>query len=253
MNDHIGQIAALPMYDRPETAAANDALWDEIRARLGHGPAALTRRGDLWDIWQSPRLLLSQTCGLPYRSRLHGRVTLVGTPDYGLADTPPGYYRSIFVTRPALADLPLTAFANRPFAVNEIRSQSGWAGPQAHAAGLGFAFTAPVISGAHIMSGRWVAEGRADLAAIDAVSWALMRRHDGFAAGLREIGRTAPTPGLPLITAPGRDPAPLFAAVSAAIAALPAASRAILLLRGIVHIPARRYLKIPLAPPLGAK
>ena len=30
-------IASLPMYDRPETAAANDRLWQGVRERLGQG------------------------------------------------------------------------------------------------------------------------------------------------------------------------------------------------------------------------
>lgn len=39
-------IAGFPMYDRPETAAAHDRLWSAIRARLGYGPARLTRAYD---------------------------------------------------------------------------------------------------------------------------------------------------------------------------------------------------------------
>ena len=61
-------IASLPMYDRPETAAANDRLWQGVRTRLGEGPEHLVRAGDPWEHWQSPDLLLSQTCGLPFRS-----------------------------------------------------------------------------------------------------------------------------------------------------------------------------------------
>ena len=92
-------IAALPMYDRPETASANDRLWALIHEALGEGPKHLTREGDLWDIWTAPDLLLAQTCGLPYRARLHDRVTLVGTPDYGLPDLPAGYYQSVLIAR----------------------------------------------------------------------------------------------------------------------------------------------------------
>jgi hypothetical protein len=77
-------IAALPMYDRPEMRAANDRFWQAIRDRLGDGPPHLTRDRDPWDIWQAPDLLLAQTCGFPYRARLHGRIYLVGTPDYGV-------------------------------------------------------------------------------------------------------------------------------------------------------------------------
>ena len=238
-------IATLPMYDRAETAAANDALWSAIRARLGFGPATLTRAGDLWPLWQSPDLLLAQTCGLPFRAKLHSRVTLVGTPDYGLPGCPPGFYRSVFVAR-AGDKGDLAAFAARPFAYNEDLSQSGWAAPQAHMAARGLPFGPLLRTGAHRASALAVAGGRADFAALDAVTWALIQRHDAFAADLRVIAETTPTPGLPLITAPDNDPAPVFKAVAAAIADLPAATLATLHLRGLAFIPAADYLALPL-------
>jgi hypothetical protein len=67
-------IAALPMYDRPETRAATDRFWELTRDALSlrgiDAPEALTRDRDPWDIWQAPDLVLAQTCGLPYRSGL---------------------------------------------------------------------------------------------------------------------------------------------------------------------------------------
>ncbi len=241
-------IASLPMYDRAETAAANDALWDGIRSGLGHGPETLTRGGDLWDQWQSPDLAFSQTCGFPYRARLHGRVTLIGTPDYGLPGCPPGYYNSVFVAR---ADDPretLAGFTGAPFAFNEPLSQSGWAAPHTHAAGLGLTLTPALQSGGHLFSARAVAEGHADLAALDALSWKLMQRHDDFAGDLREITRTEPTPALPYIAALGAKRGALFAATTAAIDALDEAHRLALSLRGLVDIPAQDYLAVPTPP-----
>jgi ABC-type phosphate/phosphonate transport system substrate-binding protein len=241
-----GPIAALPMYDRPETAPANDALWAAIRARLGHGPACLTRADDLWPIWLSPDLLLAQTCGLPFRARLHDKVTLIGTPDYGLPGCPPGHYRSVFVARAEGGPATLDAAAGRRFAYNDALSQSGWAAPQAHMAALGLPFGALLKSGGHRGSALAVAEGRADFAALDAVTWALIQKHDGFATALQVIAETAPTPGLPLIAAPGTDPAPLFAAFAGAVQDLSAKDRATLHLEGLVAIPAQAYLAQPL-------
>ncbi|WP_372614328.1 phosphate/phosphite/phosphonate ABC transporter substrate-binding protein [Aquicoccus sp.] len=241
-------IAALPMYDRPETTPANDRLWQAIRARLGFGPDHLTRDRDLWQIWQSPDLLLAQTCGYPYRARLHDHVTLVGTPDYGLPDCPPGHYCSVMVAR---ADDPRRAlgdFGGAPFAYNEALSQSGWAAPVTHMATHGLSFGPLLETGAHRASALAVAQGRADLAAIDAVAWAMIQRHDRFAPELREIARTPPTPGLPLITARGRDPAPLLAAVAEAIADLSPADRHTLALQGVVEIPSSAYLAQPIPP-----
>lgn len=242
-------IASLSMYDRPETSAANDRLWQAVRTRLGYGPERLNRDGDLWRHWLGPDLVLSQTCGFPYRARLHGKVTLVGTPDYGLDGCPPGHYRSVFVAR---ADDPrhdLREFAKVRFAYNEALSQSGWAAAQTHAAALGFAFGNVHPSGGHRSSARMVARGQADIASLDALTWEMLRRYDGFAMGLRIIAQTDPTPALPYITALGRDGGEILAAVTAAVSDLSARDRDTLHLRGIVSIPAETYLAVPTPPP----
>ena len=236
-------IATLPMYDRPETAAANDALWRAIRTRLGFGPDHLTRPDDPWPLWQSPDLLLGQTCGLPYRARLHDRVQLVGTPDYGLEGCPPGYYCSVFIARSA--NTTLQDLSGQRFAYNESLSQSGWAAPCLHMTGLGLEFGPLLATGAHRASALAVAGGSADFAALDALTWELIRDHDDFAAGLHPVAVTTPTPGLPLITAPGNDAGALHDAVSHAIASLPLPTRTCLHLRGLVRIPAADYLTMP--------
>lgn len=245
-------IASLPMYDRPETAAANDRFWALIRDRLREGGIAapeLLSRGaaDPFAEWEAPDLVLSQSCGYPYRTRLHGRVALVGTPDYGVKGCAPGYYCSRIVARLDDPRERLSEFEGAQLAFNDPGSQSGWAALAAHSPGL---TRGPLLlTGAHAASARAVAEGRADLAALDAVSWALIARAEPFAARLRVVASTPPTPGLPLIAAPGADAAALFAAVAAAIAALPAGDREALLLRGLVRIPAKAYLAVPIPPP----
>ena len=64
-------------------------------------------------------------------------------------------------------------------------------------------------SGGHQASALAVAEGRADFAALDALTWIMLQRYDSFAADLVEVDRTDPTPALPYITAMGRDAKPL--------------------------------------------
>jgi ABC-type phosphate/phosphonate transport system substrate-binding protein len=234
------------MYDREETRAETDRLWraiaDRLRDRDVAAPAALTRGADVWEVWRAPSLVLAQTCGLPYRARLKDAVTLVATPDYALPDCPPGHYRSVVVARPgALPDRPVLAY-------NEGLSQSGWAAALDWAAGEGLRFGGLLRTGAHAASISAVAEGRADLAAIDAQTWRLARRHGAAPAGLREIARTAPVPGLPLITAAGRDAAPLAEAVQGAITGLSPEDRAALGLAGLARIPAEAYLALPIPP-----
>ncbi|AVO39090.1 phosphate/phosphite/phosphonate ABC transporter substrate-binding protein [Pukyongiella litopenaei] len=242
------------MYDLPGLHDAHDRLWRNIRARLETGPdtypPALDRDTDAWEAWQSPRLLLAQTCGLPYRARLHARVTLVGAPDHRLPGCPPGHYRSVIVARTDDPRDDLPAFADAVFAYNEGLSQSGWAAPAAHFSDRGIPMPRQLCrTGGHAASARAVAEGRADLAALDAVTWEILRdtRAPGIAA-LRVLAQTAATPALPYITAAGTDPEPLFDALAGAIADLDRADRDALHLHGVVRLPASAYLALPLPP-----
>ncbi|MES2667988.1 MAG: PhnD/SsuA/transferrin family substrate-binding protein [Pseudomonadota bacterium] len=240
-------IASLGMYDMPPVQAANDRYWALIAEALNIDVPLTRGPGAYWDAWASPDLILSQTCGYPYRARLHHQVTLVGTPDYGLPGCAPGYYCSVFVARKDDARDSLAAFDGARFAYNEPLSQSGWAAPQTHALGLGLHLPPSLQTGGHALSAAAVAEGRADIAALDAVTWGLLQRH-ATALPLRELARTAPTPGLPYITARHRDPAPVFAAVAQAIAALTADDRETLQLRALVAIPQAAYLAVPIPP-----
>lgn len=245
-------IASLPMYDRPELRAETDRYWALIRAELAargiDAPVDL-RRGDeqLMPLWEDPDLILSQTCGFPYRARLHGRVELVGTPDFGNEGCPPGFYRSILIAR---ADDPrgdFRAFDGARIAYNDGLSQSGWAAPMNHAAAQGIRLLPGLETGAHRASFIAVAEGRAELAAIDALTWALISDFEDV-SGVKVVGATDPTPALPYITAKGREAGAIFAAVTAAIARLDAVDRVRLHLRGIVAIPPEAYLAVPIPP-----
>jgi ABC-type phosphate/phosphonate transport system substrate-binding protein len=246
-------IASLGMYDFGPLQGANDRLWALIRDGLrAHGidaPDLLTRgEGAYWQAWEAADLVLSQTCGYPFRTRLHGKVTYICTPDFGVKGCPPGYYRSIFVARANDSRQTLADFDGASFAYNEPQSQSGWAAPQNHVAAKGLHLLPTLQTGAHRLSAQAVAEGRADIAALDAVTYALLQKVEPAIAVLKEIGWTEPTPGLPYISAPGQDAEVYFTVVSQAFAALAPTDRATLGLRGIVRIPAASYLAVPNPP-----
>ncbi len=241
-------IAQLGMYDMASTCAANDRFWAAIRARLGYGPEELNRELPPGEGWLHPGLLLAQTCGYPFRAKLVGRVHLVGTPDYGLEGCPPGYYRSVFLAR---ADDPrddLSGFGTPRFAYNGTLSQSGWAAPRHHAGRIGLCFGTLMKSGGHTLSARAVLEGRADLAALDALTWKLLQRNHPWTRELKTVGETDPTPALPYICALGQDSAAIFTAVRDALGDLTDADRAALCLRGLVRIPEADYLCVPTPP-----
>lgn len=246
-------IAALQMYDFDDLVAANDALWvgvhDALRAQGVEAPQALKRGSDLWEVWQSPDLLLAQTCGYPFRAHLHPKVTLVATPDYGVPGCAPGEYCSYFIARRDDPRASLSTFDGVPLAYNEALSQSGWAAPQNHAAAAGLHLPAGLKTGAHRLTAHAIAQGKADLGAVDAVTWRHLQRVDPTVQGLHVIAQTRPTPGLPLITAQAALAPLLSSTISQAIAHLPAATRAILGLRGLVLIAPSAYLAVPNPPP----
>ncbi|QIE57184.1 PhnD/SsuA/transferrin family substrate-binding protein [Pikeienuella piscinae] len=235
------------MYDWPEVRAATDTLWSLIRERLRAAafpaPEVLSRPDNLWLHWREPALLLSQTCGLPYAAQLAGAVSLVGAPSYDLPGCPPGFYRSEILVR---ADDPVAdvdALKGGRFARNGRESQSGHA---AFAAAFGppeAYFSEIVEAGAHRASIRAVAEGRADAASVDAVSWRLARAHEPASARLRVLASTPPTPGLPLITGKrsSSEVQEIAKAVDAAIAELPDACRATLFLNGFEYLAPADY------------
>lgn len=240
--------AHLGMYDLPPIQGANDRFWAGIRGALGFGPEHLNREDDVWQIWTDPDLVLAQTCGMPYRTRLHGKVSLVATPDYGLPGCPPGHYNSVLVMR---QDDPraLDALKGARFAYNEALSQSGWAAPMTHLRAQGLEFDKLLATGGHIHSARAVADGRADLAGLDALTWDLLCEHDPVATQLRVVERTTPTPTLPYITALGRDAGQIANAVQSAIHDMDDEDRKTLHLRGLVQIPPEDYLRVPTPPP----
>lgn len=239
-------IASLPMYDRPETAAAHDRLWQGIRTNLEEldAPKALTRGRDHWDDWQDPDLLLSQACSLPFRTGLRDRVTLVATPVHDLP-CESGCYFSVFVARTSDERSAFDAFTGARFAVNSWDSQSGWAAPSGMASDAGFDITDVVLTGAHRASAEAVAAGHADIAALDAVSWHMMQRFDGFSNELKVVAHSPVTPALPYVTSKAELAEPLAHALDAAVAGLGAADRELLCLTGITVLPAAKYLDMP--------
>lgn len=249
-------IASLPMYNQSDCLPALDRYWALIRDGLRSlGRAAPDTLSwpvtALVDHWQRPDLVLSQTCGYPFRAVLKGRVTVIGTPDFGVDGCAPGFYRSVFIVRHDDPRRSVTAFKDARFAYNDAMSQSGWAAPQNHARRYGFQFVKTLQTGGHAQSALSVLEGRADLAAIDAVTWRFLVRNTAALAELRVLDATDPTPGLPYIAARGASRGAVFDAVASAMAALDAQDRETLGLKGLIDIPAAAYLAVPTpAPPV---
>lgn len=206
-------IAGLPMYDWPERRAETDALWarlrDALRAAGFDAPDALTRTDDPRNLWLSDELLLGETCTYPLETILAGKVRYVATPVHDAAGCGQGTYRSVLVAPGDGADAapPQGSGAKLPdrlgatLAANEPGSMSGYIALARDCERAGRDMPADIVwTGSHRASIRAVAAGRADIAAIDCVTWRIARTHEPAAAKVHVVGWTAERPGLPLIT-----------------------------------------------------
>ena len=205
-------VVSLPMYDLASVRTATDSLWQGLRHYLGEAgieglPETLNRVEDCHAHWLSPDLLLSQACGYPLTHQLAGKVRYVATPHYDFPGCAGPVYRSALVCRMGdpRAVTGLASFAGCRAAINGFDSQSGYLALAASVhpvsePGSPF-FRSCVETGTHLNSLEAVREGRADLCAVDCVTYGLIQRYDAeVLAGLSFLCWSLAAPGLPMIT-----------------------------------------------------
>jgi ABC-type phosphate/phosphonate transport system substrate-binding protein len=217
---NIERIAALPMYDYPELAAAHDALWSAVADRvIAEGvddvPRQLTRHLSHFEVWRHPRLLLGQGCEYPLAKSFADCVRLIATPRYSAPGCAGAGYRSAIVVRRQDPAETLEDLRDRRCVINERNSNSGMNLLRAAIAPLSKGarfFQSVLLSGSHRNSAQMVAAGQADIAALDCVSFAHLRRlYPSFADTLRILCWTPSSPSLPFITARATSAATLRA------------------------------------------
>jgi ABC-type phosphate/phosphonate transport system substrate-binding protein len=217
-------VASLPMYDFPWIAAANDALWGSIAARLAEagvqGLPKLTRGGDLAALWRNPGLIFGQTCGYPYVTALKETVALIAAPEYSFPGCEGVLHRSFIIRR---ADDPRQALGEFRAAAAALNAHDSNTGMNLFGATISpFALRAPffssvVLTGSHEASVIAVAEGDADLASLDCVSFALLER--GRPEVVKRVAIVAESPLSPCLPfiASASLPAPTIEAVREAL------------------------------------
>ena len=197
--------AMISMYDMPERRAAIDAWWAGLArhwraAGLGDIPDTAHMPQDLYALWQAPDLFIAQTCGYPLTHQLKGHVTLVATPVYAVDGCTGPRYHSVIVARRESDVRTLDDVAGRIAAINGYDSQSGWNALRHSLIGKGGPARI-VETGGHRNSLAAVRDGRADVAAIDCVSYAhLQAVAPQEVAPLSVIARSASAPALPYVT-----------------------------------------------------
>jgi ABC-type phosphate/phosphonate transport system substrate-binding protein len=204
-------VAALPMYNvTPALAGDWRTLLERVRR---HMQPWLDARGDtlelvdpetsLTEFWLRDDVLLSQTCGYPLVHALDRRVQLVTTPVFAVDGCAGGDYRSVLVARKASGVASLAACRGLRVAYNSDDSNSGMNLLRHAVAPLADErpfFASVLETGGHLASLQALLDDRADVAAIDCVTFSFMLDHlPELGRGAVEIGITAASPGLPLI------------------------------------------------------
>lgn len=193
------------MYGLPDVLTDVDALWSRLRAALAargvDAPTTLDWPDDLHRSWQDPSLVVSQTCGYPLVGALGDSVRVLGTFASDQV-SPGGHYRSVIVATPgARARVDGRHWSDLTAAVNGSWSLSGWISLLAATSGTP-AWPGPsTTTGSHVASLAALRRGDAEIASIDAVTFALLQRHRPAALdGVVVVGAGPLVPALPLIT-----------------------------------------------------
>ncbi len=198
---------------------------------------------------RDPALLLGHTCGYPLMTRYAGLLEPVAAPVFDADGCDGLFYSSQFIVA-ADADIDsLAACRGRVVAINGYDSNSGMNVLRHALARLdpGDRYFARVeLTGGHVASVAAVAEGRADLAAIDCVTLALLADAEpGLVARVRVIGSSARSAGLPFVV-PADTPVAdgIAEALAAACAQLPDGARRRLRLVGFESVTRDDYASI---------
>jgi ABC-type phosphate/phosphonate transport system substrate-binding protein len=189
---------------------------------------------DFHQLWLNPALLFGQTCWGPMELGLAQHVQVVAQPSYDAYEGGQGELYSSALVMPAdggppvaspqdgQAVIPIDLLRGKHFTFNNPDSMSGLIGLTRDLEAMGESldiFASRSESGGHRSSIVAVAEGRADIAAIDCESWALAQRFEPAAKGVKVVGWTARRKGLPYITA-RTMPETMVAAMREAVAAV---------------------------------
>ncbi|MDX8523932.1 PhnD/SsuA/transferrin family substrate-binding protein [Mesorhizobium sp. MSK_1335] len=200
-----------------ELPAVPGGILDGAGGLIAPDPATLPPdEFDFHQLWLSPAMLFGQTCWGPMELGLARHVQVIAQPNYDAFEGGQGELYSSALIMPADNEppvasphdgkpiIPIDLLRGRRFTFNNPDSMSGLIGLTRDLEAMGESldiFASRSESGGHRSSIVAIAEGRADIAAIDCESWALAQRFEPAAQGVKVVGWTARRKGLPYITA----------------------------------------------------
>ena len=155
------------------------------------------------EAYTDPGLFVGHTCGYPYLLNWQASHKLVCVPIFDVDGCQGNQYCSWFITHPGYKGASVEDFRNRVVALNGHNSNSGMNVLRYEISKMnpGDAFfSRAIISGGHAASVELISQQKADLAAIDAVTFAHLKKGGLLDPGkIILIGQSEFTTGLPFI------------------------------------------------------
>jgi ABC-type phosphate/phosphonate transport system substrate-binding protein len=203
--------ATLAWYELPETRPIYDRLWCLLAGHLRAAgvapvPDALTRPDDPHEALGRGDLTLAQICGFVAGGVGRDRLVPVATLHHAAPDCDGPRYRSLFTVRQSSGIERFDQLAGARAVISDPLSHSGCNALRIRVAALTADpfFASVATSGSHVASLAALRDSRADVAAIDCITWALLARYRPSAlAGLTVLERSPLAPSPPLVTAAG--------------------------------------------------
>ncbi len=200
--------ASLPMYDLPEVRNAHDTLWSVLAQNLRHHgvnnvPDSLAHGRPVATLWNDPDLLISQCCGYDIVHSYKDILRPIATPQFAAFGCLGENYCSTIVVAENCPYTDVRDMAGTIAVINGLESHSGMSAlrhlvAQCHTGGK--FFSCVKVSGSHSASLDMIRRGKANIAAIDSVTLALLSKHQSNTmAGLKILGATYTAPAPPYV------------------------------------------------------
>lgn len=202
-------VSSLPMYDFPEIRWALDDLYHQVTTTLKiqgvSPPSQLCHDRPLKELWSNQNLFLSQCCGYDIVARYKNQVSIIGTFEYAAPGCTSINYVSLLVVPENTPYDHISQMQGTRAAINGPESYSGCHSllklTASYTKKSTIFFSELIETATHANSLQLIQTGKADVAAIDSITFTLLKNYRPQAIqGIRVIGQTSPAPAPPLIT-----------------------------------------------------
>ena len=202
------------MYDIVEIRDAHNSLWEGLARHFRNQgiddvPGRLVHDRPVNFLWSDDRLFMSQCCGYDIVHQYKNQLQVLATPCFDAPGCSNGNYSSAIIVPSDSSYDDVIDMTMKVAVVNGPESHSGmnalFSLVAPHSEDNKF-FAEVIVSGGHSESLAMMVAGKADVAAVDCVTYELLRRYRPEAIeGTRRLGLTCSAPAPPYVTSGKTD------------------------------------------------